>query len=31
MDARRQQLLGLAIVTLLILAFILLRRLWGGS
>jgi len=30
MDARRQQALGLALVALLLLIFILLRRAWSG-
>jgi hypothetical protein len=31
MDARRQQALGLALLALLILLFVVLRRAWGGS
>lgn len=30
MDGRRQQVLGLVIVTLLILLFVILRRAWGA-
>jgi hypothetical protein len=31
MDSRRQQALGLALLALLILLFVLLRRLWSGA
>jgi hypothetical protein len=31
MDAQRQQALGLAVIALLILLFVLLRRLWSGA
>jgi hypothetical protein len=31
MDAQRQQTLGLALIALLILLFVLLRRLWSGT
>lgn len=31
MDARRQQALGLALIALLILLFVLLRRAWSGQ
>jgi hypothetical protein len=31
MDAQRQQTLGLALIALLILLFVLLRRLWSGA
>jgi len=31
MDAQRQQALGLALLVLLILAFVLLRRWWSGA
>ncbi len=31
MDARRQQALGLAVIALLILLFVLLRRYWSGA
>jgi hypothetical protein len=31
MDAQRQQALGLAVIALLILLFLVLRRLWSGA
>jgi hypothetical protein len=31
MDAQRQQALGLAVIALLILLFVILRRLWSGA
>jgi hypothetical protein len=31
MDAQRQQTLGLALIALLILLFVVLRRLWSGA
>jgi hypothetical protein len=31
MDARRQQALGLAVIALMILLYVLLRRLWSGA